>query len=176
MLGVIGATIAACAIYWFNGGFYIGPRYWFMALWPALFLSARGLQTTAGLLGRAHISHGRERVASLALLLGAFAIASFLPWRSTGRYWEFRGAHDGYRELAGSGALDNALVFIKTDDLDEYGNAFVLNSPDLSGTIFMRDLGPTVNARIIARYPGRPVKLISPEGLRARKGVIRSGS
>ena len=68
------------------------------------------------------------------------------------------------------------MVFIKTDDLDEYGNAFVLNSPDLSGTIFMRDQGPEVNARIIARYPGRPVKLISPEGLRARKGVIRSGS
>lgn len=163
MLAVIGVTVAVYALYWFNGGFYIGPRYWFMALFPALFLSARGLQTAAGTLGRANIAHGREKVASLVLLLTVIAMASFLPWRATERYWGFRGAHSGYRDLAATGALGNALVFVKTDSAADFANAFALNSPDLSGPIFLRDQGPAVNAQIIARYPGRPVKLISAD-------------
>ena len=160
MLAVIGVTIAAYALYWFNGGFYIGPRYWFMTLFPAVFLSARGLQTAAGLLGRDDGAHGRETVAALVVLLAATAMISFLPWRATGRYWGFRGAHSAYRDLAATGTLDNALVFIKTNNMADYGNAFALNSPDLTGPIFLRDQGPTVNAQIIARYPGRPVRLI----------------
>ena len=142
MLAVIGVTIATYALYWFNGGFYIGPRYWFMALFPALFLSARGLQTAAGLLGRANVSHGRETVAALVMLLAVTAMVAFLPWRATGRYWGFRGAHSGYRDLAANGALGNALVFIKTNNVADYANAFALNSPDLTGPIFLRDLGP----------------------------------
>ena len=124
---------------------------------------------------RASVAHGRETVASLVLLLAVTAMISFLPWRATERYWGFRGAHTGYRELAATGALDNAFVFIKTNSTADYGNAFTLNSPDLTGPIFLRDQGPSVNAQIIARYPGRPVRLISAEDLRARTGVVRSG-
>ena len=112
MLAVIGVIIAAYALYWFNGGFYIGPRYWFTALFPALFLSARGLQTAVGLLGRDNDTHGRETVASLVVLLAVVAMVTFLPWRATGRYWGYRGAHSGYRDLAATGSLGNALVFI----------------------------------------------------------------
>ena len=176
MLAVIGVTISTYALYWFNGGFYIGPRYWFMALFPALFLSARGLQTAAGLLGGANVSYGRETVASLVVLLAAAAMLSFLPWRATGRYWGFRGAHSGYRDLAATGALGNALVFIKTNNMADYANAFALNSPDLTGPIFLRDQGPTVNAQIIARYPGRPVRLIPSAKVRGSTGSNKSGS
>ena len=167
MLAVIGVTIAAYALYWFNGGFYIGPRYWFMTLFPALFLSARGLQTAVGLFGRDHDTYGREIIAALVVLLAAVAMVSFLPWRATGRYWGYRGAHSGYRDLAATGSLGNALVFIKTNNMADFANAFALNSPDLSGPIFLRDQGPTVNAQIIARYPGRPVRLIPAANVRA---------
>jgi hypothetical protein len=156
-------TVVAYALYWFNGGFYIGPRYWFMTLFPAVFLSARGLQTAGEILGRAGVAHGRETVESLVLLLALIAMISFLPWRAAERYWGFRGAHSGYRELAATGAFDNALVFVRTNSTADFGNAFALNSPNLSGPIFLRDQGPAVNAQIIARYPGRPVKMISAE-------------
>ena len=175
MLAVSVVIVGVYALYWFNGGFYIGPRYWFMTLLPALFLSARGLQTAAGMLGRAGIAHGRETVASLVLLLTATAMVSFLPWRATERYWGFRGAHSGYRELAATGALGNALVFVRTDSAADFANAFALNSPDLSGPIFLRDRGPAVNAQIIARYPGRPVKLVTAEDVLARRKVIGRG-
>jgi hypothetical protein len=173
MLAVLGATIAIYALYWFNGGFDIGPRYWFMTLFPALFLSARGLQTASAVLGRLSVAHGRETVASLALLLVVTAMISFLPWRATGRYWGSRGAYNGYRELAATGAVDNGLVFVKTENTAEYANAFALNSPDLTGPLFMRDKGPAANAQIIARYPGRHVFVVSPGDLHAGGGAIR---
>ena len=174
MLAVAGVTVVAYALYWFNGGFYIGPRYWFMTLFPAVFLSARGLQTAAEILGRAGVAHGRETVGSLVLLLALIAMVCFLPWRAAERYWGFRGAHSGYRELAATGALDNALVFVRTDSAADFANAFALNSPNLSGPIFLRDQGPAVNAQIIARYPGRRVKLISAEPGPGGRRVIES--
>jgi hypothetical protein len=172
MLAVIGATIAAYALYWFNAAFDIGPRYWFILIWPALFLSARGLQTAAATLDRANIADGRETVAALALLLAAVTMLSFLPWRSTGRYWGARGAYDGYRQFAATRSADNALVFVKGGRQD-YANAFALNSPDLTGPVFLRDQGSAANAQIIARYPGRHVYVISSADLRAGRGVLR---
>lgn len=160
MLAVIALTICAYGFYWFNGGFYIGPRYWFMTLWPALFLSARGLQTAVGVLRVVDARRAREQVATIALAMGAVAVIAFLPWRATTKYWEFRGFHSGYRDMVSSGALDNALIFVKNGDSGEFGSAFMLNAPDLHGPIFLRDLGPAANAEIIARYPGRQVRYI----------------
>ena len=172
MLVVIGATVAAYALYWFNAAFDIGPRYWFVIIWPALFLSARGLQTASTLLDRVKIADSRETVAALVVLLTAAALLSFLPWRATGRYWGGRGAYSGYREFAATGLADDALVFVNARK-PEFPNAFALNSPDLTGPIFMRDMGPTTNAAIMARYPGRHVYVISSADLHAGRGAIR---
>lgn len=161
MVAVIAVTVGAYALYWFNGGFYIGPRYWFMALWPMLFLSARGLQTAVGTLRGSGVTDSRDRIAALALLLSAVAVVSFLPWRAATRYWEFRGFHDGYRTLARSGAFDRSLIFVRNGgDISEYGSAFMLNAPDLAGPIFLRDRGATDNAAISARYPDRTVAVV----------------
>lgn len=160
MLGLMGIIIAGYSLYWFNGGFYIGPRYWYMTLWPAIFLSARGMQTAAGMMNGAGLAQGKARVVAAAALMGALGLLTFLPWRAAEKYWEFRYFHSSYRDMAASGAADNALVFIKSNDAGDYGSAFYLNAPDLSGPVFVRDLGPVANAAVIARFPGRPVRMI----------------
>jgi hypothetical protein len=101
-------------------------------------------------------------LAVVSALMGALGLFAFLPWRATEKYWEFRGFHNGYREMAAAGAADNALIFVKSDDVSEFGSAFALNTPDLSGPVFVRDLGPAANAEIIARLPGRTVRYIAP--------------
>jgi hypothetical protein len=161
MFALIGLTIGTYGLYWFNGGFYIGPRYWFMTLWPALFLSARGLQTAAAKLSGIGAEEARQRIALPAIVMGALALVAFLPWRASEKYWNFRSFHNDYRTLVASGAVDNALVFVKTDEVGDWGSAFMLNSPTLDGTIFLRDLGPAANAAIIARYPGRAVHYVT---------------
>ena len=172
MLAVIAGIIGAYALYWFNGAFDIGPRYWFLLIWPVIFLSARGLQTSSTLMGHAAIADGRERVAVLALLLSMAALFSFLPWRATGRYWGGRGAHSVYRDFAASWPAGNALFFVKGSGPD-YANAFALNSPDLTGPIFLRDQGDAANARVIARYPARRAYMISSDDLRAGREPVR---
>lgn len=158
MAAIIALTIAAYGLYWFNGGFYIGPRYWYMALFPCIFLTARGIQTSAGIAAnRLGLEGGEQRAMALVLLLAATAMLSFLPWRATAKYREFRGFHDAYRTIAASGQLDNALVFVKDGDMGEFGSAFMLNSPNLDGPLFVMDRGAAANADIIARYPGRSV-------------------
>lgn len=161
MFALIALTIGTYGLYWFNGGFYIGPRYWFMTLWPALFLSARGLQTAAAKLSGIGAEEARQRIALPAIVMGALALVAFLPWRASEKYWNFRSFHDDYRTLVASGAVNNALVFVKTDEVGDWGSAFMLNSPTLDGTIFLRDLGPAANAAIIARYPGRAVHYVT---------------
>ena len=172
MLAVIAATVGVYALYWFNGAFDIGPRYWFILLWPSIFLSARGLQTCSGLFGNAGIADFRERIAVLSVLLTAAALLSFLPWRATGRYWGARGAHSVYREFVAHRPAENALFFVKGGRPD-YANAFALNSPDLTGPIFVRDQGDAVNAQVMARYSGRRAYMISSSDLRAGKQPIR---
>lgn len=169
MVAVIAVTVCAYALYWFNGGFYIGPRYWFMALWPSLFLTARGFQTAAGIVRGSGIADARERIAALVLLLTGVALIAFLPWRATTRYWEFRGFHHGYRELTRSGAFDRALIFVRNgNDISEFGSAFMLNSPDLSGPIFLKEQGSEMNAAVAARHPDRTIVLM--DGRAARQG------
>jgi hypothetical protein len=107
MTALIAVTIGAYGLYWFNGGFYIGPRYWFMTLVASdLFLSARGLQTAAAKLSGIGAEEARQRIALPAIVMGALALVAFLPWRASEKYWNFRSFHDDYRTLAASGAVE----------------------------------------------------------------------
>lgn len=170
MLAVTVVAITAYALYWFNGGFYIGPRYWFMGLWPCVYLSARGLRTGLAVLKAAGLVHARETIATVAILLGALALVSFLPWRGITKYWEFRGSHSGYRDQMASGKPHNALVFVKSDNMSEYAGAFMLNEPDLKGVIFVKDRGQSLNAPIMAQYPGRSVYFMADKAT-----IVKSG-
>ncbi|MEZ5867821.1 MAG: hypothetical protein R3D46_04875 [Defluviimonas denitrificans] len=42
MLLVSVVVIGVMALYWFADTYYMGPRYWFLAIFPFLYLSMRG--------------------------------------------------------------------------------------------------------------------------------------
>ncbi len=42
MVAVIAAVVLSMALYWFADSYYFGPRYWFLAAFPLLYLCARG--------------------------------------------------------------------------------------------------------------------------------------
>ena len=48
MWAVTAATVSVPLFYWFAGSFYIGPRYWFIAALPVVWLSARGFAALPG--------------------------------------------------------------------------------------------------------------------------------
>lgn len=157
-LGLAGATVVAYFPYWFTGTFYIGPRYWFMALLPLTVVTATGLMSLARKLEDASPGLAAKwRLAAVFAILGAISLGSFLSWRTLTRYKGFRGHHSGYRELVREHGLENGLVFVKTSNERDFDSAFVLNSPKLSGPkpIFVRDLGPEKNEATSAAFAGR---------------------
>jgi hypothetical protein len=174
MIAMVAATIGAYGLYWFSGSFYIGPRYWFMALLPLVAVSVSGAGALASRLeGTGAVSLGTQRLAFVIALLCALSVASFLTWRSVTKYHEFRGFHAGYRELIEEHDLDGSLVLVKTDSESDFGSAFVHNSPDLSGPgpIFARDLGPDSNRSLARAFPDRPIYFVigrSDDGTKPR--------
>lgn len=162
MATVVVATIGIYSLYWFNGGFYIGPRYWFMILFPLVVVSASGAVSLTARLSRIEgLGQAGARVGVVLAVLMVAGVGPFLAWRGTTKYFEFRGFHADYRQLARDPRLAGAAVFIKGNASD-YASAFMLNDPWLAPAkpVFLRDLGPEANARAAAALGGRPLRFV----------------
>jgi hypothetical protein len=154
MLGSVAAVIAAYSLYWFSGGPDFGARYWYLALLPLVILTARGFQTA--------LSHWpAPRLGALLFLAGLITLLSFMPWRSVGRYHNYRGLNNDMARLAHRVQFGPALVFVQHRYEYDYARAFVQNPPTLAATergpIYARDQGQQSRDRLVARFPQRPV-------------------
>lgn len=162
MLAIIVGTVAAYGCYWFSGGFYIGPRYWFMTALPLVMITASGIGTLARKLpsgGTAAAAAPVQRLVVVLATLSTVALISFLTWRCTTRYFEFREFHTDYRDMLASRDLDAALIFVRDATAAEIGSASFYNPLPLDRPepIFVRDLGPESNRAVAEAFPGRPI-------------------
>lgn len=164
--------VGTYSLYWFNGSFFIGPRYWYLALSPLVLLSAAGLRTLAQ-----RMAGDGARIGVVLAVLGLAGMACFLPWRGTMKYFEYRGYHADYREMRRRLADQPSLVFIRDTSKPDYGSAFALNEPVLSDSpvIFAIDLGPEVNRAVARAYPGRSIYLAQGRGRDVRRAHISAG-
>jgi hypothetical protein len=163
----LAALVAAYLAYWARAGEFFGGRYYSEAMPFLWLLAARGILKFSGvpLIGR----HPRVNLAGIVVraalpaLLAAAVFFQILP-----RFIQGHGLYDISREnIAASGAagLHNALVFIDIKTWKDYGNFSWLNSPFLDNdVIFVRDMGPERNERIIAALPGREIYYYAPGG------------
>lgn len=162
MAVILGVTVALYALYWYAGGFYTGPRYWFMGLMPMLVFSALGIRTLIDRL-RALYPQGlvAERVAALVLVLGVSSVAVFESWLAFNKYPDINTYHADYLELSRRDDLRNALVFVRIEAPERYGSAFWLNdfAEGADTPLFALDLGAEVNRTVAAAYPGRRIFL-----------------
>ncbi|OYX45548.1 MAG: hypothetical protein B7Z02_00900 [Rhodobacterales bacterium 32-67-9] len=156
MVAVTAAIVLVMALYWFADSYYFGPRYWFLAAFPLLYLSARGydalrVRFPAGD-GTNHI-----RIDSVLGLCCVFGLFVFTPWRGVTKFHEYGNFHKTYREAAQSGEFGNALVILKKSGNE--GSAFILNDPWLSGPgpIFLFDTGTLDEDALKAAFPGRDI-------------------
>ncbi|CAN5258436.1 hypothetical protein BH11PSE2_BH11PSE2_09010 [soil metagenome] len=161
MAALIVALIGGFSLYWFNGGFDIGARYWWMILPPLIGLSVRGALTLTERF--THLDpQASTRVGVTIAVLAAIGLTVFSPWRATTKYFEFRGFHTDYRRLAHQPALKGALVFVGGTSND-FGSAMIFNelAPSATKPLFVRDLGPDADAKVMAAFPGRPVVYVT---------------
>ncbi|MGJ5620576.1 hypothetical protein [Sulfitobacter sp. MF3-043] len=159
MLVVFLVIVATLFFYWFTGTFYIGPRYWHVALLPALVLSAAGVEEIA----RWMPEHHRGRFGYVVLMLCVVSLISFMPWRSISKYHGYGGYTGDIRRQGVAENWGHALVIVSTEG--NVGSALYLNDPFLSPDqpVFVRDLGSDGNAATIAAFPDREVIYVRNE-------------
>jgi hypothetical protein len=153
-LGLLAAVVLGVMVtYWFNDGFYVGPRYWYIAA-PAIFaLSAAGLLAFRDRL----LPEAGARALPVLMVLCAIGLLVFLPWRTVTKYRGYNSFTAAIAEAARGGAFGSDLVLVK--DRDTFGVALSVADPFLGpdGPVFALDLGPEANAAVIAAYPDRKV-------------------
>jgi 4-amino-4-deoxy-L-arabinose transferase-like glycosyltransferase len=164
MLVILVLSIAVAGLYWFNGSYYIGPRYWFMAFLPLVVLTAGGLRTMVSLLqATGTVARPAQRVGVVVAVLCVIAMTSFVSWRGVTKYHEHRGYHADYRDLIEQHNLRDALIFVKGEGDAELGSAFAFTTPDprRPGPVFARDLGPERNKAVSDSLPDRQIYFVT---------------
>ena len=148
------AVITVHLFYWFDAVFYIGPRYWYAAFVPLAVISAYGARELIARLDAAGVAEANVRVVSTIAILAVFGLAIFTPWRGFEKYAGRAKMGDAIEAAVADPKMGNAVVFLGQRGFQE---AAILNDPLLrpGRTVFARDLGPQVNARVLAALPGR---------------------
>ncbi|MGB7320854.1 MAG: glycosyltransferase family 39 protein, partial [Albidovulum sp.] len=157
MVIVIFVVVLSMALYWFADSYYFGPRYWFLAVFPFLYLSARGYDALRRLFPGEN-EQGIVRIDSILGLCCLFGLLVFTPWRGVVKYHEYGNFHAAYRQDTEDGRFGNKVVILS--ETGDEGSAFVLNDPWLSDPdkpIFLHDSGNLDDAALAAAFPGREV-------------------
>lgn len=158
MVVLLVTVVGVMALYWFAESYYVGPRYWFPAALPILYLSARGIDALLDRLEIAetgHLSSGLWFLCALGLLV-------FLPWRAVMKYHEYGDFHTAYRDAVDSGIFGNAVVVFQRAGNE--GSAFMLNDPLLRDGPILIMAGPDIDDAALSRaFPGREIVHFSPD-------------
>ncbi|GAB4535049.1 MAG: hypothetical protein Tsb0024_04800 [Ruegeria sp.] len=157
---IVVTTIFLYALFWFYGGYFAGPRYWFMTSVPLLILTALGITTATRRFSQLYPDGlAPQRIGAGVAFLSLCSVLVFESWLGFNRYPEINGYHDEYETLARQDAYRNSLMFISTDADREYGSAFWLNdfTAGADSPLFALDLGPESNRAVAAAYPGRAI-------------------
>lgn len=156
VMAVVAATvICVMAFYWFADSYYLGPRYWFLAAFPLLYLSARGYDALRARFPDA--DGGNVRLDSILAVACLFGLLVFTPWRGVVKYYEYGNFHTVWRTALASGGLGNAIVLMQKRGNE--GAAFLLNDPWFAPDrpIFLLDRGDLDDAALKAAFPGRDI-------------------
>ncbi len=154
MAGLVAAIAALFFFYWAADSGYIGPRRWFLMLFPLLFLSARGYQAIrARFPDQAALAF--VRIDSLLWYACIFGLCVFLPWRAVTKYYEFADFHPTVIEDAARGSYQDKVVLARPNG--DPGATLMLNDPWLRGTVWLVDTGTMDEGALAAAFPGKPV-------------------
>jgi hypothetical protein len=173
---VVFTFIAGLNLYWFSGVSDFGARYWYVLLPAFVALTLSGVRwfierlRHQGAPGDAGL-----RMWTFVVLASLAGFVNQLPWRTLDKYHHYRGIRPDFRQLLREHNFGRSLVFIRGPWWPDYASAFPFNpprlDPDAPGPLFLHDLGPDSNRRVVAAYPDRPVWLV--EGWRVTKSSAR---
>lgn len=167
LLAAIAVIAGIHSFYWFSGGPDFGARYWYLVIVPCAGLAARGIQRwDEHAIGTAEGSSAPRRqdarAVVMALCLAGLALALFVPWRSLGKYYHYRGMRADVRALAGEHGFGRSLVLVRGRRFPDYAAAAAYNPVDLraGAPVYAWDVTPAVRRQVVSAYRDRAVWII----------------
>lgn len=155
MWAAILATVLASSFYYFAGGPDFGARYWYPIFLPCVWLTLVGLRALGERVGRARAGH-----ALALLMLGA--LFTYVPWRCTDKYLDYRGMRAGLSELARAHGFGESLVLIRGRRHPDYASAAVHNPLDwfAAEPVYAWDVDDETRLEVLRLYADRAVWIL----------------
>lgn len=178
MAVIIAMTFGLYSLFWFYGGYFSGPRYWFMMIVPLLILTAFGIETAARKFSRLYPGGlAPQRIGAGVAFLCLCSVLVFESWLGFNRYPGINGYHEEYQTLTRQERYRNSLMFVSSETEKEFGSAFWLNdfNPAADSPLFAIDLGPESNRKVAAAYPDRQIYFLEGRSPTQDRVVIVRG-
>jgi hypothetical protein len=183
MAAAAGGVFVGYYFNYFAGGPDFGARYWYLMLLPLAALSARGVERLGTFLSAPPAPSPRVETRVLAgtgaLVLGALAV--FVSWRATDKYYHYRNMRPDLVRLAGG--WGRSLVVIRGREMPDYAGAAAFNPLDVraGGPVYVRAPDPETAQALVAAYPDRPIWVVdgpsrTGEGYRVVAGPLDPGA
>ena len=179
MMAAIVGIFIVFFFYYFSGGPDFGARYWFLMIVPLVALSVRGIQYLFDKFetGLNPSSTAGTRVLIGVLLLCAFTLVNYFPWRAIDKYFHYLNMRPDIRELAKKENFGNSIVFIRGDSNPDYASAAVYNPVDVyaDAPIYVWDRNQSVRDEVVKAYPNRPIWVIDGPSVTKKGYQIDAG-
>lgn len=167
-VAVLGLIAGIHSFYWFSGGPDFGARYWYLIIISCVALAARGIVEVGDSLARARDAResgeaGQARAISVAMVLLAAMLVTFMPWRAVDKYYHYRNMRPDIRALASDGAFGTrSLVLVRGRRHPDFASAMASNPLDLEADVpvFAWDVSPEARAQALEAYSDREVYFV----------------
>lgn len=158
---VAAVVIAVMALYWFADTYYMGPRYWFIAAFPFIYLSARGCEALRRRFAGPE-DDGFVRLDAAIAMCCIFGLLVFTPWRGVSKYHEYNKFYSLFRTETAKGTFGSDVVIFT--EIGDEGSALMLNNLEFSGDgpVFIKDTGTLDMKAIEEAFPGRRILHYTP--------------
>lgn len=173
------AFIAAYALFWYHGGPDFGARYWFLCFVPMVSLAVRGMHFVSERIESSKtvgLAVG-PRILTTALVLCAFSLITYIPWRSADKYFRYLNMEPGIIELAKENGFGHDLVLIRGNEHPDYQSAWIYNPVDFDGRqpLYAWEKDSSIIDPLVKAYPDRKIWVVDGPTLTGNGYVIRQG-
>ncbi len=179
MLGVIAAFMATYSLYWFSGGPDFGARYWYLAIFPLVCLTARGVQHLGNVLNAPATPSSRAggRVVAVVIALMALTLINYFPWRAIDKYHHYLNMRPDIPKLAAQHQFGRSLVLIRGAEHPDFASAFAYNPINLraDAPVYAFANDPHTQSQVLTAYRDRPIWVVDGPTLTGKGFEVVAG-